>query len=145
VIASQREDSKQEIEIQTEMATMYLDAGQLNFAESAYRAIIERTHESGDILGETQAMVNLGILFRRRSDPDKAIEYYKNGLLTYERLGMIYETAQVLNNLAGAYLQLGKTQEALDHYQRALDALHDLKDVDFRAQIEEHIRELREI
>jgi len=57
---------------------------------------------------------------------------------------MVYEIAQVQNNLAGAYLQMGKEDDALDCYQKALDTLYGLGDVGFRGQIVQKIKELRE-
>ena len=69
---------------------------------------------------------------------------YPLSMKTYEELGMVYEIAQVQNNVAGAYLQMGKEDDALDCYQKALDTLHGLGDVGFRGQIVQKIKELRE-
>jgi len=58
---------------------------------------------------------------------------------------MRYEMAQVLNNLAGAYLQLGMPEEAQGYYQSALEALQGLDAKDLRGQIENKLTELREL
>ena len=120
----------------------------MNTVKRNYGVLTDTSKTINEILGDRSITVTKELTKKYemvfKTTFEKAIEKYKVGLKTYERLGMVYEKAQVLNNLAGAYLQLGKAEKALEHYQQALDSLRDIDDVDFRAQIEERISELRE-
>ncbi len=89
----------------------------------------------GDQLLEAQACANFGIVLRRQGQPNKAIRRYLAGLRLYEELEMPYEMAQIQNNLAGTYLQLGKFEKARTFYERALQSLEGLGENDLRAQI----------
>ena len=56
---------------------------------------------------------------------------------------MVYEIAQAQNKLACAFLQIGKHDDALGYYQKALATLLGLENVRFCGQTLEKIKGLK--
>lgn len=65
---------------------------------------------------------NLGIVSKELNQPDKAIEYYLRGIsLARKTPGEYVILANLLNNLGSLYLNLGKTKEAFELLNEALN------------------------
>lgn len=68
----------------------------------------------------TQTYVNLGNLYRLRSEWDNAIEYYQQSLGGFERLGDVHGMAQTYVNLYATKFAQGKHSEAVTKMLEAL-------------------------
>ena len=88
---------------------------------------LAKTNKWPDI--EAQALNNLGVLYQRISDYDKAMECY---LAVYKMIGDRQEEkhrkAIVLNNIAGLYATDKEFNKATDYYQKALLISRQVKD-----------------
>ena len=89
----------------------------LNYAQKALKEAkkIEYFEGEGDILS------NLGLIYSRLSDFDRALEMYKQSLTIREKLGNSKAIASSLNLTARAFSLKGDYQEALEYYQKSLD------------------------
>lgn len=63
---------------------------------------------------------NLGLLHKFLGNLPLAINYYQQGLKSYQELGNTIESTKTLNNLGAVYFEQGLDERALDCYQQAL-------------------------
>ena len=71
------------------------------------------------------AFNNLGSVYIKQGNYEKALEYYGNALELLERvLGSDHpDTATTYNNMAGVYQAQGDYEKALEYYDKALDVI----------------------
>ena len=101
---------------------VYQVAGDLDQAESIYQAARAKAEVAGD--GELLAMIdqNLGTLAIIRGDLRAALEAFRLSQLGYQALGLRNHEAQVLNNIALAYMELGELADSEAAYDEAARA-----------------------
>lgn len=96
----------------------------INDLESADKFLNKATVISGDINTiKPYMMNNLGAVYMKLGNPNKALEYFKDGAEGFKKLfgSMHPDYASCLNNMAGAYKELGDLGESLNLYMKVLD------------------------
>jgi len=97
--------------------------------QAQYQKCIHQCHEALGLLQEgdskaesaiAEAHKNIGISLYRRGDLTAGIDELTKAMQRYEQLDDIFNIANVLHDLGGAYLEAGEPERALDHYQQAL-------------------------
>jgi putative nucleotidyltransferase with HDIG domain len=104
---------------------VYQVGGDLDQAEAIYRAAREKAELGGD--GALIAMIdqNLGTVAMIRGDLRVALEAFRLSHLGYQTLGLRNHEAQVLNNIALAYMELGELADAEKAYDEAAKAFEE--------------------
>ena len=74
------------------------------------------------------ANLNIGFIYERQGEYDKALELYKISLEIYTELTDTLEVANCLNNFGVIHKKLGKYNEALGYYQEALSLCEQIGD-----------------
>lgn len=101
------------------VAIVYQTAGDLDQAATIYAAARDKAELGAD--GALIAMIdqNLGTVAMIRGDIRGALEAFRLSHLGYQTLGMRNHEAQVLNNIALAYMELGELSDAETAYNEA--------------------------
>src|SRR6266513_3116647 len=104
---------------------VYQVGGDLDQAATIYEAARAKAELAGD--GALIAMIdqNLGTVAIIRGDLRAALEAFRLSHLGYQTLGMRNHEAQVLNNIALAYMELGKLDDAETAYNEASRAFEE--------------------
>src|SRR3954463_8895232 len=101
---------------------VYQVGGDLDQAAVMYQAAREKAELAGD--GALIAMIdqNLGTVAMIRGDLRAALEAFRLSQLGYQALGLRNHEAQVLNNIALAYMELGELADSEAAYDEAARA-----------------------
>jgi tetratricopeptide (TPR) repeat protein len=75
----------------------------------------------GDRRRQAQTTGNLAILYGKRGDPQKQLEYYQQVLKLHEDLGDSSGLEVSHNNLGAWYVQAKQPEPALEHYQQLIE------------------------
>jgi putative nucleotidyltransferase with HDIG domain len=104
---------------------VYQVGGDLDQAATMYAAAREKAELAGD--GALMAMIdqNLGTVAMIRGDIRGALEAFRLSHLGYQALGMRNHEAQVLNNIALAFMELGELSDAETAYNEAARAFEE--------------------
>jgi tetratricopeptide (TPR) repeat protein len=65
---------------------------------------------------------NIGIVYSRLRQNDRALEYFGRALVLRRRLGPATRLAAILSNIGDVHLERGDLEAALHAHQEALDA-----------------------
>ena len=87
---------------------------------ATHRVALDSARQAGDRRGEAWVLNNLGDALGVTGDPE-GIACLESSLAIRREIGDRMGEAQAANNVADTYQQLGRTDEALDLYQRALE------------------------
>ena len=85
---------------------------------------------------------NLGILYRRRGELDRAREMYRKSLAIEEDLGRKEGMASDYGNLGILYADKGELDQAEEMYQKSLTLFRELGAADRIAQVERLLRKI---
>ncbi len=80
----------------------------------------EIAHKANDIIGEANALNEMGLAYDITGKPQKALELYPQALPLFRHAGNKSGEAGALANIAIIYKASGKPQKALELYQQAL-------------------------
>jgi CHAT domain-containing protein/Tfp pilus assembly protein PilF len=97
---------------------------QFNSAFQSYQQSLDLYREIGNLLGESAALIGLGITYDFLGQYQKAINYYQQSLTLVHNIGGRVGKAgegTCLGNLGKAYCSLGKYHEAIDCQNKSLE------------------------
>ena len=97
----------------------------LNYAQKA----LKEAKKIGYFEGEGDILSNLGLIYSRLSDFDRALESYEKSLAIREEQKNTKAIASSLNLIARTFSLKGDYPEALDYYQKSLDLRTKEKDI----------------
>lgn len=89
----------------------------IDYAEQALKA----ARKTGDIDGETGALINLGNGYLANNNSKKAIGYFKDAIKIFDLYNLPSSSAYLWNKIADAYISIYKYAEAIDANTKALD------------------------
>ena len=97
---------------------------QLAWSNSGLEAarVLELRRDEGTILNE------IGLVYHKVGQRDKALEYYQQALPIREEVGDRAGLAVTLNNIGAVYRNLGQRDKALEYYQQALPIYQEVGD-----------------
>jgi tetratricopeptide (TPR) repeat protein len=81
-----------------------------------------------------QTWGNLGNVYQRKGEWDRAIEMYERSLETFERVGDVHGMAQTWGNLGNVYQRKGEWDRAIEVYERSLETKERVGDIHGMAQ-----------
>ncbi|MEM7032839.1 MAG: adenylate/guanylate cyclase domain-containing protein, partial [Chloroflexota bacterium] len=94
------------------MGTIHAWRGEFQLAEKFCEDSVAAYQDIGDVAGESQAYINLGIAYSLQGDLRKAGDAYRKSLAIKEKIGDAFYQGAVINNLANIYLDQGEWAEA---------------------------------
>jgi CHAT domain-containing protein/tetratricopeptide (TPR) repeat protein len=84
--------------------------------------------EAGDVRGELEARLKLGLLYAGIGEYAKAVGQYEYALAAREDVKSLLTWSPILGELAQAYLRLGDLRKALEYWTETLEAARRLGD-----------------
>ena len=90
-------------------------------ALDAFREAADRYRLAGDRRGEADALDQMGGVYLRLGEFEKARDLYERALPLYEAAGHLPGRADALNDLGIALARLGERRAAGEHFQRSLE------------------------
>ncbi len=90
---------------------------------------LPRTERIGDVAGLAPLYSNLGTLYSRREDFDKAVEFCQRSIELAQKLGNLSRVAQSYGNLGVVYARRKDFKRAIDFYQKSLQFAEDIGDL----------------
>lgn len=76
-----------------------------------------------------QALSTQGVSYAIRGDYDKALSYYKNSLIHFEKVNYKKGIASISNNIGVIYYDQGDLQAAIDNYKRSVKMMEELGNI----------------
>ena len=95
---------------------------------ASYEQALPILQEVGDRAGEARTLNNIGVVYRRSGQPQKALAFYEQALHISREVGDRAGEARTLNNIAVIYRRIGQPQKALSSYEQALPILQEVGD-----------------
>jgi two-component system, sensor histidine kinase PdtaS len=93
-----------------------------------YSKAVEIKMQIGDINGEANTLLNIGVMFYYQKEYDKAEFYYKEALDLFKKTNNEVRIAAAYNNLGAIYRIQKKYKEALDTYNQSYKLKDKAKD-----------------
>ncbi len=104
-------------------ARLNADQGNQTVALEHYQKALDEFKKGRDEKGEAQTHNNMGILFLRSGEGDKALGYFLKAIAYYETAGEDKRLSTTRINLAGIYAMQNKFPEAIEQYNLSLEYL----------------------
>jgi CHAT domain-containing protein/Tfp pilus assembly protein PilF len=92
----------------------------LKGAIAKFETALKLYRSAGDRRGESIALYDIGLVYSKLGEKQKALEYYSQSLPLSQALGDRLLEALILNNMGKVYSDLGEKQQALEYYNRSL-------------------------
>ena len=103
--------------IENRMGLVSMRLGRMDFAEQAFRHVIEVTSRQGDPYLQATATGNLGFLFLNDFRLEDAVYWFEKASTLFKQLGNTNSYFITRGNLAATYQRLGDFDRALAGYQ----------------------------
>ncbi|MBD1876439.1 tetratricopeptide repeat protein [Nodosilinea sp. FACHB-131] len=97
-----------------------LNANQYQAALQSFQAALERFRQNEDRSGETETLLNLGLVYDSMGQPQQAIESYQQALSIGQAIGAPSLETAALSSLGNVYASINQPQQAIESYQQAL-------------------------
>ena len=107
---------------------------QYSEAQVYFKKAFDLAEVKEDLLKLSQGYNDLGIVYKAQSRFADSLESYMQSLKIKETLGVEAEIGKSLNNIANAYILMGKYESAITYHQRALQLFQNLDQSDFETQ-----------
>jgi tetratricopeptide (TPR) repeat protein len=135
-----------------EQGFQQIETGDYTAALQSYQAALALYRQSGDRVGEANALLNIGLIYTSLNQTQavielgqyqQAIEYYEQALAVSRSIGDRSIEASVLNSLGNSYRALEQYQQANEYYQKALAIYRSLGDRYWEAGITDNLNQMR--
>ncbi len=103
-----------------EQVKRYIDIGKFEDALKEVGELLKIHEETNNREGMANDYGNMGIVFWKQGDMQKALDYYEKALKIDEDIGNREGVANQLGNMGNVFRIQGDMQKALDHYEKAL-------------------------
>ncbi|MEH0155235.1 tetratricopeptide repeat protein [Limibacter armeniacum] len=128
----------------TVLSSVYLNLGscfdgldKLNDALKYYEKVLKLTDAKNFITNKAKALNNIGNIYLKKEEEDKAYSYFKRSLKAKEGLGTDYSVLNSLMSLSKYCIDNNKFEEAKEYLDQALEIGHHLNSPSFLKQIHE--------
>jgi HTH-type transcriptional regulator, quorum sensing regulator NprR len=118
-------------DIMYNLATCYMNISQFAKAESMFVPVAELATLRDDRQMLARIMLSLGVVAARKEEYPIAVYHTQKALDEYHKHGLTEPTlhVQILLQLAGLLQQVGKMQQAMEHYQEAVGLYENMSDL----------------
>lgn len=123
-------DIRGQFSVQNEMMGFYRKQGEYDEAIASVKeavCLMEILGNEDTISGAT-CHVNCGTVYDTFSEPENALMHFTKAEKIFEALAFkdLFRLGSLYNNMALAYMELGRYPEAMDYYAKALDTMEQL-------------------
>ncbi|MEH2424681.1 MAG: tetratricopeptide repeat protein [Nostoc sp.] len=115
------EDEQEKALSTADLATLYVQQGQVNEAMNLYQQSLELYERLGNFAGKAATLHQLGILYANKGEVDQAIALYNQSLEINERIGNVQTKAATLHCLGMIYANKGEVDQAIALYNQSLE------------------------
>lgn len=112
--------SDQAASIANNMGTLSLVSGRYEDAEQLFKQARDKAHQDANASTEGNALVNLAVIARARNQPEAAMKFLNEAADVLKDAGDDRALAAVYMELGRTRSDLGKQDEAIDSYKKAL-------------------------
>ncbi|WP_161634437.1 tetratricopeptide repeat-containing sensor histidine kinase [Aquimarina pacifica] len=119
-----------------ELATSYIRQGTLLLNNKKYKETevklkkaLQLEQLSENISGIARAKNQLGKLYKKKGDYEKALQYYQEALDIHKTNGNQEKLARVYNNMASLYETMDMARQAINYYHKSIDVRENLGDI----------------
>jgi len=119
-----------DLETRNELSQLCLLLGDIDQAWGQCDGALKLSRDSGNRVGEAQALNNVGEVYTFRGDPENAREQYQQALSIWKELKDDKGQAQTFLYLGYSFTDVSNTQQAANSYSQALalfDRVNDLR------------------
>lgn len=104
------------------IAAVYADASMAHYDKAIeyYRDLLREHERSGNQVGISDTLFNIGSTYERKGDFPSALVWYRRGLAAEEQLGRNDEAAYVKRSIAITLVKLNRSADALPLFDAAL-------------------------
>jgi len=103
---------------------------------------LEAAHRSGDAVLVADALMSIGVITSRCGDAAAGLQHYREVLALFEAAGGDpRRRIRVLNNMGINCKNLGRHEESLAHYERAIELANEIGDPGMRAVLQSNLGE----
>lgn len=119
------------------IANVYADASVAQFDKAIeyYRELLRDHEASGNRIGISDTLFNIGSTYERKGDFQSALVWYRRGLAAEEQLGRQDEAAYVKRSIGVTLAKLNRASEALPLFDVALQQFTKIGSADRIAQV----------
>ncbi len=125
-LADQSQEPQLVIRIKDSLVRLFSDLENHEKAFELAQEVHQYWENTDNCEMRTRSLNNLGIIFCRRKEMDKAIEYYRRAIELAREHNYRIGEAYVLNNLGSLYLMDNRFEEAIDFLQQSMDIKKEL-------------------
>ncbi len=128
-LAARGKDAPLESTTRASLAWLQYSRGAMADALANLQAAYRISAQAGDEQGRLDALMGMANVYADTNvaQYDRAIEYYRQLAVDYEKLGKPADVADTLYNIGSTFEQKGHHAAAEEHYRRALDAFERLQ------------------
>ena len=123
-------DLRGQFSLQNEMMGFYRKQGQYDPAVDSVKEAIRLMQILGneDSISGGTCHVNCGTVYDTFSEPENALKHFSKAEQIFESLAFkdLFRLGSLYNNMALAYMELGRYPEAMDYYGKALKTMQEL-------------------
>jgi diguanylate cyclase (GGDEF)-like protein len=127
------------LELLHTLGSIYLEIGEIERAASYFEEVARSAEQYDNSLQIINALFGLGSIHELRGEPDQALQKLIRILQISQEIGSLSSECSAQENLARLYKQLGRYQEALEHFE----SFHTLHVRIFNEQAERRLRNTR--
>jgi CHAT domain-containing protein/tetratricopeptide (TPR) repeat protein len=130
-------------EVWSDMGQIYSQLGDWERAKNAYARALPILQKDGDGINEIEVLGHLGELALHASHPQQAQQYFREGLTRAEGQKLVREETFLEIDMARTCMQIHCTEDPLTTLSQALDAAHNIHQMDGEAGIDAAIGDVR--
>lgn len=105
-----------------------LSGGHYRDAQAMHQHVLAAARQHGDRPGQAVTLNNLGVVYQRTGEFQRAVDHHRRALVLIQDLGDRPGQAQTLSNLGLAYERMGRYEQATGHLHQALALYRELGD-----------------
>jgi CHAT domain-containing protein/tetratricopeptide (TPR) repeat protein len=109
------------IRAMNDLAGQVFDRGAIAQALSLYRIVLPLAHQVGDVRGEANVSLNLGLCLSNLFRPEEALAEYDRALALFRELKVTDGVVRVLNGIGIAFHRVGDLNTSLPYLEQALE------------------------
>ena len=98
---------------------MYSETGEFLKGQNSYQKALEMWRQTGNLIGQADVLNNLGVLYHKHGDYERAGQILEQGLLCAREGGHKHGEALILTSLGDLYAELEDFEIAEDNYNQA--------------------------
>ena len=123
------------LDLTRNLAAAQMESGKFDDALQTYQTAMEKARNTKNEITVAEVQRDMGILFVNQRKLNKAIQYWNDALVAFDRNNDHNQTARLYCDIANARRQLGMSSRAIRDFEQALMALNSVTDIATRGLV----------